>query len=157
MPRYITTVNASTSASAGEDIFVEISGKAEIYLIRVRYGDGTDTTGKDWDFRVRLYHETTSTAGSSVTPNVYPIDQAQRASALTLKAKNGTTALALGGGTNTVLDTIIKNGRETFEYIARDDTMAFVTKTSSSFFAVCLTTPSSVGAQKFQVTVVWEE
>lgn len=157
MPRYITTVNATSNSSPNtNDIFFEVSaGRCRISLIRVRLGDGTATAGLDNDYLVTLEHETSSTAGTSATPNVYPLDQVERQEALTYKVKSGATALALGGGTNIILDKIVKNGRETFEYVARDEDSMFGTLASSTCFAVLIASP--VASQKFQVTVITDE
>lgn len=158
MTRYSATANATSNTSVNtEDTFIEISvNNPRIYMVRVRLGDGTATAGVDNDWKVRLVRKTaggaTGTGGTAVR-----IDQVDQTSGATVTVKNGTSAFTTAT-LGDIIDTAIKNGRETFEWVARDDA-SFIrvhpTLGSGGMFAVLI--QSSVVSQKFQVTVYWEE
>lgn len=158
MPQYSSTVNATSNATLNtEDTFQELSGaNIKIKKIVARLGDGTGTAGVDNDWRIRIVRKTaagaTGIAGTSVRN-----DQVDRISAVTNTIKNGTTAFSTAT-LGDIIDTQIKNGRETYLFIARDQ-YDFIgvhpTLVSGGMFAILI--QSSVASQKFQVTTFWEE
>jgi len=158
MPQYSVTTNQTSNATLNtEDTFVELSvGNLRIKKVVVRLGDGQGTVGADNDWKVRLVRKTaggaTGTGGTAVRN-----DQIDRTSAATVTVKNTTstfTTATLGD----IIDAQIKNGRETYLFIARDqyDYIGLhPTLGSGGMFAVLIT--SAVASQKFQVSVFWEE
>jgi len=158
MARHTVTVNATSNSVADtEDTFVELSvAQPKIKLVRVRLGDGTAAAGVDNDYRVRLVRKTaggaTGVAGTEVRKQ-----QSDRVSGVTSTIKNGTanfTTATLGD----IIDAVVKNGRETFEWIAKDEFDAIEvhpTLSSGGMFAVLI--QSAVVSQTFQVTVEWDE
>ncbi len=160
MARKTVTVSATSNSTLNtEDTFVELalSGTAiKIKSVRVRLGDGEDTAGVDNDFRVRLVRKTaggaTGTGGTEVRKQ-----QAATAAVVVATVKNGTSAFTTAT-LGDIIDAIIKNGRETFEWIAKDEEDAIITHpttASGNLFAVLI--KSAVASQVFQVTVEWDE
>ena len=158
MPQYSTTVNATTNSTINtEDTWVEISGgNQRIKKIVARLGSGTETAGVDNNWRVRVVRKTaggaTGTAGTAVRN-----DQIDRTSAATVTWKNGTNAFSTAT-LGDIVDTQVKNGRETYLFIARDqyDYIGLhPTLASGGMFAVLI--QSAVASQTLQLTVFWEE
>ena len=158
MSQYSATVNATTNTSANtEDTFVEISvNNPKIIGIRARIGDGTGAAGVDNDWRIRLVRKTaggaTGTGGTAVR-----IDQVDQTSGATVTVKNGTSAFTTAT-LGDIIDAVVKNGRETYEFIAIDPAKyirVHPTLGSGGMFAVLVQSP--VVSQKCQVTVFWEE
>lgn len=158
MTQYSATVNATSNTTINtEDTFVELSvNNPRIKMVRVRLGDGTGTAGLDNDFRVRLVRKTaggaTGTGGTAVR-----LDQIDQATGATVTVKNGTSAFTTAT-LGDIIDAVVKNGRETYEWIAPEsDSFVRVHPTlgSGGMFAVLI--QSAVVSQKFQVTVYWEE
>lgn len=158
MPQYSTTVNATSNGTINtEDTFVELSvGNLRIKKIVARLGDGTGTAGVDNDWRIRIVRKTaggaTGTGGTSVRN-----DQVDRVSGVTNNVKNGTNAFTTAT-LGDIIDTQIKNGRETYLFIARDQydyIGVHPTLGSGGMFAILI--QSAVASQKFQVTTFWEE
>jgi hypothetical protein len=83
------------------------------------------------------------------------VDASSAAAGVTVTAKSNTTAFTGGAGTNTLLRQWVKNGRETLDWIARDDNDFFRTKASSS--QLCLTIAHPTASTKMTVTMVHEE
>lgn len=158
MPQYSCTVNATSNTSINtEDSFLELSvNQPKIKKVRVRLGDGTATAGVDNDWRVRLARKTVAGSGGVAGTNVnWKI--LDRTSGATTTIKTGTTAFSVGTVQGT-LDTVVKNGRETYEYIAvdkEDYIEVHPTLGSGGMFSVLI--QSGVASQKFNVTVWWEE
>lgn len=173
MPQNTAGVTATSNTSAGtQDLFIEIkapsSGQFFVKRVRVSLGNAAETTGQDGDYFVQLYRYTTTTAGSATSLS-FPAASALSShaanfwigrnpnnvnSVVTIKVKNGTTALAIGSGTVQILDEISVNGRAVYEFLARDDDDMWSPPTSGCF-AVALI--CSVASQVFNVTVDWEE
>jgi hypothetical protein len=158
MPQYSSTVNATSNSSANtEDTFQELSAaNVKIKKIVVRLGDGTGTAGVDNDWRVRIVRKTaggaTGTSGTSVRN-----DQVDRTSAATNTIKNGTSAFTTAT-LGDIVDAQVKNGRETYLFIARDQydyIGVHPTLGSGGMFAILI--KSAVASQTFQVTTFWEE
>lgn len=160
MGRYSVIVTAtSRNAINTEDIFVELALSTVAFKIKrivVRLGDGTETVGVDNNFRVRV--ATMQTAGSGgTTATEVNRDAGGDAADVVATVKNGTTNFTLGT-VNTVNDQIVKNGRETYEWIAKDEDDAIrthPTTASGNLFAVII--QSAVVSQLFTVTVEWDE
>ena len=158
MPTYTTTVNATSNSTINtEDTFVELSvNPLKIKRIRARLGDGTGTAGVDNDWRIRVVRKTaggaTGTAGVAVRAK-----QSDRTSGATATIKNGVAAFTTAT-LGDIYDAVIKNGRETYEWVSRDEQEyieVHPTLASGGMFAVLI--QSAVASQKFQVTCVWEE
>lgn len=158
MTRYsCTATNTSNTTINTEDTFLEISvNNPKIFMVRVRLGDGTATAGVDNDWRVRLVRKTaggaTGTGGTAVR-----LDQIEQTSGATVTIKNGTAAFTTAT-LGDIIDMAVKNGRETYEWIARDDE-SFIkvhpTLGSGGMFAVLI--QSAAVSQKFTVSAFWEE
>jgi len=160
MARYSVTVNATSNGTINtEDIFVELalSGVAyKIKRVRVRLGDGTATAGVDNDFKVFLKSMQTAGTGGTTSTEV-PRHTAGDAADVVATVKNTTTNFTLGT-LNNIFDTVVKNGRETYEWIPIDEDDTIITHpttASGNLFIVSL--QSAVVSQTFQVTVEWEE
>lgn len=160
MAKHTVTVNATSNASANtEDTFVELSFTnvvVKIKAVRIRLGDGQQTAGVDNNWRARLVRKTAAGTGGAAGTAVRK-QQAARASGATVTVKNGTTAFTTAT-LGDIIDAIIKNGRETLEWIAKDEEDAIhvhPTLASGGMFAVLIR--SAVASQVFQVTVEWEE
>lgn len=160
MARYSVTVNATSETIVNtEDIFVELALSTVSYKVkrvRVRLGDGTATAGVDNDYRVRLLSMQTAGSGGTTATEVARHTGGDAADVVAT-VKNGTTDFDLGTENNT-FDQVVKNGRETYEWIAFDENDTIIlhpTTASGNIFAVVI--QSAVVSQKFQVTVEWEE
>lgn len=161
MPEYAMQVSATSNSTINtEDTFVEISESTvalKIKKVRVRLGAGTETAGVDNNYRVRLVRKTAVSGVTPIAGTGVRMKQSDRATAATLSIKNTTvafTTVTLGD----LIDTVVKNGRETYEYIARDEIdyiETHPTTGSGGIFAVLI--QSAVASQVFQVTVWWEE
>jgi hypothetical protein len=160
MPQYVANVQATSNSSANtEDVFIELKAPANVTFkvkrVRAGFSDGTDTAGIDNHFRIKLARWDTTTAGSATTFTPIARNQNAPASILTsAKIKNGTTALALGTGTVTIVDLISVNGRALYEWLARDEDDYIVVKPAGCFAVVL---QSSVVSQKFTVSCDWVE
>lgn len=154
------TVNATSNGTINtEDTFVELALSnvaIRVKLVRVRLGDGTATAGLDNDYRVRLVRKTAAGTGGTGGTEVRK-QQAADTPDVVATVKNGATnftTATLGD----IVDTVVKNGRETFEWIAKDEDDAIITHpttASGNIFAVLI--QSAVVSQTFQVTVEWDE
>lgn len=159
MPTYTTTINATSNGTINtEDTFVECSvNPLKIKRIRARLGDGTETAGVDNNYRVRVVRKTASGVGTTSVGTAVRAKQSDRVTGATVTWKNTTnnfTTATLGD----IYDSVVKNGRETYEWVARDETEyveVHPTLASGGMFAVLI--QSAVASQKFNVTVVWEE
>ena len=158
MPQYSSTVNATSNATAGtEDTFQELSGgNQRIKKVVVRLGNGASTAGVDNDWKVRLVRKTVAGTGGVAGTNVRA-DQLDRTSGATNTIKTDGTVFN-AGTIGDIIDTQVKNGRETYLFIARDqyDYIGLhPTLASGGMFAIMIS--SAVASQPFQVTVFWEE
>ena len=160
MARHIVTVNATSNTTINtEDTFVELTlagQTVKVKAIRVRLGDGTATAGVDNDYRVRVVRKTaggaTGTAGTEVRKQ-----QSDRLAGIVALVKNGTTAFTTAT-LGDIIDQVVKNGRETYEWIAKDEQDAIHShSTLTSGGIVAILVQSAVVSQKFQVTVEWDE
>lgn len=94
----------------------------------------------------------TGTGGTAVR-----LDQVEVTSGATVTVKNGTSAFTTAT-LGDIVDAVVKNGRETYEWIARDDLSLIrmhPTLGSGGMFAVLIQSP--VVSQKFQVSAMWIE
>jgi len=160
MARYSVTVNATSNTTINtEDTFVELelSGAAyKVKRVRVKLGDGEATAGVDNDYRVRLVSKSVVGTGDTTATEVER-HLAGTAPTIVASVKNGTTAFTVGTVLD-VFDQIVKNGRETYDWIAVDENDTIIlhpTTASGNIFGVLV--QSAVVSQKFQVTVEWEE
>ena len=162
MSRYTVTVNATSNIIPNtEDTFVEIylpNTIVRIKRVSVRLGGGPNlaVAGVDNDYQVRLVRKTQRGTGGVSAEEV----RKQKSNVVSQTfsiVKEGPIAFStvtLGD----IIDVAIKNGRETFEWIATDDddTIATYPLTAlGNIFAVLI--KSAVTLQQFQVTVEWEE
>ena len=159
MTQYKLNVQATSNTSINtEDTFVELKAATGVTIkvkrIRVGFSDGTATAGVDNHFRVKIARWDTSTAGSSASGTMNPVNANANAATSTAKVKNGTTALALGTTNVTVLDLVSINGRALYEWLARDDDDMYVTKTAG-FLGIVI--QSAVASQLFTVTADFVE
>jgi len=161
MSRHIVDVNATSNGTINtEDTFVELllSGTAiKIKRVQVRLGGGTlATAGVDNDYEVRLVRKTAAGSGGVAATEVRK-NQAMPVGTVAAIVKTGTTnftTVTLGD----LIEDVVKNGRETYEWIAKDEEDTIVTHPttgSGGIFAVIIS--SAVVSQRFQVAVEWEE
>lgn len=162
MARYSVTVNATSHATLNtEQTFVELALSGVSFKIKevtVRVGDTTTlaVAGVDNDYKVRLVRKSAAGVGGVAGTEVQrdgSNDEADVVSTIKTGTTNFSTVTILD-----VIDDIIKNGRETYNYIAIDENDTIVTHpttASGNIFGVLIT--SGIASQKFQVTVVWEE
>jgi len=162
MSRHIVTVQAITNGTINtEDTFVELllsGSQIKIKAVRARLGGGAvlDTAGVDNDYGIRLVRKTAAGTGGAAGTEVRK-QQAVPAGTIVSTVKNAAvnfTTATLGD----IVDKIVKNGRETFEWIAKDEEDAIMTHSvtgSGGIFAVLI--ESGVVSQPCQVTVEWEE
>ena len=158
MPEYSVTVNATSNATPNtEDTFVELSvNPIKVKRIRVRLGDGTGTAGVDNDYRVRVVRKTAAGVGGTAGTAVR-MKQSDRSSGVTATVKNGTSTFSTAT-LGDIIDAAVKNGRETYEWIARDEIdyiEVHPTLGSGGMFAILIQSP--IASQKFQVSVFYEE
>ena len=160
MPEYSVNVSATSNVTLNtEDTFIELSvNPLKIKYVRARIGNLTTlaTGGLDNDWAIRLVRKTaggaTGTGGTAVRRK-----QSDRASGATVTVKNGTNAFSTAT-LGDIVDVSIKNGRETFEWVARDEIdyiEVHPTLGSGGMFAVLIT--SGVASQVFEVSCSWEE
>jgi len=162
MARYSVTVNATSNSTINtEDLFVELALSTVAYKIkrvRVRLGGGSvlAIAGVDNDFEVSLRSLQTLGSGGTAGTEVARHEAGDAADVVAV-VKNGTTNFTLGTA-NSTYDTVVKNGRETYEWIAIDENDTIITHpttASGNIFGVVIS--SAVVSQLFQVTVEWEE
>lgn len=161
MSRHIVDVNAITNSVVDtEDTFVELllSGMAiRIKRVAVRLGGAAlDTAGVDNDFEIRLVRKTAAGTGGVAATEVRK-DQSAAVGTVAATVKTGSTnftTATLGD----LIEDVVKNGRETYEWIAKDEDDAIVTHPttgSGGIFAVIIS--SAVVSQDCQVSVEWDE
>lgn len=154
MPEYVVEVNATSNTTINtEDTFVEIDGFVTIKKVIVRLGDGTDASGLDNNYRVRIVNKTvlgaTGTAGTE-NPRRYRDD---RAAGIATLVKNGTTAFSVG--TVTTIEQGVRNARETYIWEPPEGYTTSNLLVDGRAFGVLIQNP--VVSTTFQVTVVYEE
>lgn len=157
MAQYTTVVQATSNSTINtEDLFLELKAAASTIIaikrVRVGFSDGTDTTGQDNHFRIKLVRYTTTTGGTTTTPAVdrTPRNANLATATAASKGKSGTTACALGTGSVTIVDLVSPNGRALYEWLARDEHDMIITTVAGCF---CVAIQSAVASQKFTVTV----
>ena len=161
MARHIVDINATSNTSIDtEDTFVELASSGfaiKIKRVTVRLGGGAlATAGVDNDFEVRLVRKTGAGTGGVAGVEVRK-QQASQAPVVVSTVKNGTTAFSTAT-LGDLIEDVIKNGRETYEWIAKDEEDAIITHpTTASGNIVAVIISSAVVSQRFQVTVEWEE
>ena len=161
MARYVVDVNATSNTVVDtEDTFVELalSGVAiKIKRVTVRLGGGAlAAAGVDNDFEVRLVRKTAAGTGGTGGVEVRK-QQASRTPSVVATVKNGTTAFSTAT-LGDLIEDAIKNGRETYEWISKEDEDTITTHpttASGNIFAVIIS--SAVVSQRFQVIVEWDE
>ena len=161
MSRHIVDVNATSNTGTDtEDTFVELllSGMAiRVKRVTVRLGGGAlATAGVDNDYEVRLVRKTAAGTGGTAATEVRK-DQSAAVGTVAATVKNGTATFSTAT-LGDLIEDVVKNGRETYEWIAKDEDDAIVTAPvtgTGGIFAVIIS--SAVVSQRFQVAVEWEE
>jgi len=162
MSRHIVDVNATSNGTINtEDSFIELllSGMAiRIKRVSVRLGGGATlaTAGVDNDFEVRLVRKTAAGTGGVAATEVRK-DQSAAVGTVVATVKTGTTAFTTAT-LGDLIEDVVKNGRETYEWIAKDEDDAIVTAPvtgTGGIFSVIIS--SAVVSQLFQVSVEWDE